>query len=79
MIAVRDGAGEPVVSTDPDLVLPHPRAHLRAFVLRPWVDIEPYAALPGHGWVGDLLRDGPVAADLATLRPRPDLDLERER
>jgi 2-amino-4-hydroxy-6-hydroxymethyldihydropteridine diphosphokinase len=79
VIAVRDGAGEPVVSTDPDLVLPHPRAHLRAFVLRPWVDIEPYAALPGHGWVGDLLRDDPVAADLATLRPRPDLDLERER
>ncbi len=76
VIAVRDGAGEPVISTDPDLVLPHPRAHLRAFVLRPWVDIEPYAALPGHGWVSDLLRAGPAAADLATLRPRPDLDLE---
>jgi 2-amino-4-hydroxy-6-hydroxymethyldihydropteridine diphosphokinase len=78
VIAVRDDAGEPVISTDPDLVLPHPRAHLRAFVLRPWVDIEPYAALPGHGWVSDLLRAGPVAADLATLRPRPDLDLEPE-
>lgn len=78
VIAVRDDAGEPVISTDPDLVLPHPRAHLRAFVLRPWVDIEPYAALPGHGWVSDLLRAEPVAAELSTLRPRPDLDLESE-
>ena len=79
VIAVRDDAGEPVISTDPDLVLPHPRAHLRAFVLRPWVDIEPYAALPGHGWVSDLLRAAPMAADLAALRPRPDLDLEPEQ
>jgi 2-amino-4-hydroxy-6-hydroxymethyldihydropteridine diphosphokinase len=78
VIAVRGDAGEPVVSVEPDLVLPHPRAHLRAFVLRPWIDIEPYAAIPGHGWVSDLLRADPVAGDLAALRPRPDLDLERE-
>jgi 2-amino-4-hydroxy-6-hydroxymethyldihydropteridine diphosphokinase len=75
VIAVRGDGGEPVVSDEPDLVLPHPRAHLRAFVLRPWIDIEPYAALPGHGWVSDLLRAGPVADDLATLRPRTDIDL----
>jgi 2-amino-4-hydroxy-6-hydroxymethyldihydropteridine diphosphokinase len=78
VIVVRDDAGQPVLCDEPDLILPHPRAHLRAFVLRPWIDIEPYAALPGHGWVTDLLRAEPVAGDLAALRPRPDLDLEPE-
>ena len=75
VIAVRGEGGELVISVDPALVLPHPRAHLRGFVLRPWIDIEPYAALPGHGWVSDLLRVEPVAGDLATVRPRPDVDL----
>ncbi len=37
-----------------DLVLPHPRAHERAFVLRPWLDVDPDAALP-QGRVADLL------------------------
>jgi 2-amino-4-hydroxy-6-hydroxymethyldihydropteridine diphosphokinase len=45
-------------------------------VLRPWLDIEPYAQLPGHGWVTDLMRTEPVAADLPGLKPRPDLVLE---
>jgi 2-amino-4-hydroxy-6-hydroxymethyldihydropteridine diphosphokinase len=76
VIAVQNSAGEPIISTDPELTLPHPRAHLRAFVLRPWIDIEPYASLPGHGWVTDLLRTGPVEADLPLLKPRPDLFLE---
>lgn len=44
-----------VRSTDPDLTLPHPRAHERAFVLRPWLDVDPHAVLPGHGRVADLL------------------------
>jgi 2-amino-4-hydroxy-6-hydroxymethyldihydropteridine diphosphokinase len=64
-----------VLSADPELTLPHPRAHQRAFVLRPWLDIAPYAALPGHGWVTDLLGTAAVVGDLADLRPRPDLDL----
>lgn len=34
-----------VVSSDPVLTLPHPRAHLRAFVLVPWLDVEPDATL----------------------------------
>ena len=68
--------GEAVVSTDPELVLPHPRVHERAFVLRPWLDIQPYARLPGHGWVTDLMRTGPVEADLPDVRPRPDLPLD---
>jgi 2-amino-4-hydroxy-6-hydroxymethyldihydropteridine diphosphokinase len=76
VITVTSSEGGPVVSTDPGLTLPHPRAHLRAFVLRPWLDIEPYAQLPGHGWVTDLLRTEAVAADLPGLKPRPDLSLE---
>jgi 2-amino-4-hydroxy-6-hydroxymethyldihydropteridine diphosphokinase len=42
-------------SDDPDLTLPHPRAHERAFVLAPWHDIDPGAVIPGHGTVADLL------------------------
>jgi 2-amino-4-hydroxy-6-hydroxymethyldihydropteridine diphosphokinase len=42
-------------SDDPELTLPHPRAHERAFVLAPWHDADPDAVLPGHGAVADLL------------------------
>ncbi|KOT94566.1 2-amino-4-hydroxy-6-hydroxymethyldihydropteridine pyrophosphokinase [Streptomyces sp. NRRL F-4711] len=60
-----------VVSEDPQLTLPHPRAHERAFVLAPWLDVDPEAALPGQGRVADLLaavtRDG--------VAPRADLEL----
>jgi 2-amino-4-hydroxy-6-hydroxymethyldihydropteridine diphosphokinase len=76
VIAVWDDGGAPVTSDDPDLVLPHPRAHLRAFVLRPWLDIQPYAEIPGHGRVFDLVRVDPVAGDLAGLRARDDISLE---
>jgi 2-amino-4-hydroxy-6-hydroxymethyldihydropteridine diphosphokinase len=68
--------GTPVTSADPVLTLPHPRAHLRAFVLRPWLDIQPYAELPGRGFVFDLVRADPVAADLPGLRARGDISLE---
>ncbi len=44
-----------VVSDDPELILPHPRAHERAFVLVPWSEIEPAAELPGHGPIAALL------------------------
>jgi 2-amino-4-hydroxy-6-hydroxymethyldihydropteridine diphosphokinase len=42
-------------SDDPELTLPHPRAHERAFVLDPWHDVDPEAVLPGYGPVADLL------------------------
>ncbi|WP_199565754.1 2-amino-4-hydroxy-6-hydroxymethyldihydropteridine diphosphokinase [Spongiactinospora rosea] len=46
------------VSDDPELILPHPRAHERAFVLVPWAAADPAGVLPGHG---------PVAALAGTL------------
>lgn len=37
------------------LVLPHPRAHERAFVLAPLADLVPETTLGEHGHIGDLL------------------------
>jgi 2-amino-4-hydroxy-6-hydroxymethyldihydropteridine diphosphokinase len=76
VITVWDDGGRPVLSDDPGLTLPHPRAYLRAFVLRPWLDIQPEAVLPGHGPVAALLATPEVAGDLAGLTARPDLALE---
>ena len=36
------------------LVIPHPRAHQRAFVLVPWAELDSAAVLPGHGKVAEL-------------------------
>ncbi len=55
----------------PGLLVPHPRAHERAFVLAPWLDLDPQAALPGHGLVSDLLS----TVGRAGLRRRDDLPL----
>jgi len=44
-----------VVSDDPELTLPHPRAWERAFVLAPWLDADPEAEIPGQGRVAELL------------------------
>ncbi|MDZ4405746.1 2-amino-4-hydroxy-6-hydroxymethyldihydropteridine diphosphokinase [Prosthecobacter sp.] len=37
-----------VISDDPELILPHPRLHLRRFVLQPLADIRPDLVLPGQ-------------------------------
>jgi 2-amino-4-hydroxy-6-hydroxymethyldihydropteridine diphosphokinase len=76
VIAVWDADDRPVHSDDEELTLPHPRAHLRAFVLRPWLDLQPYGELPGRGRLADLLADPALAADVAALSPRPELALE---
>ncbi|MET2011439.1 2-amino-4-hydroxy-6-hydroxymethyldihydropteridine diphosphokinase [Microbacterium chocolatum] len=39
------------------LLLPHPRAAERDFVLEPWLALDPDAVLPGHGRVDALLAD----------------------
>lgn len=55
-------------SDDPELTVPHPRAHERAFVLAPWHAARPQAQLPGHGPLEALLAR---ATDRGGLRPGP--------
>ena len=44
--AAEAGTGyRPYRSCDPELTLPHPYAHQRAFVLIPWLDVQPEATL----------------------------------
>jgi dihydroneopterin aldolase / 2-amino-4-hydroxy-6-hydroxymethyldihydropteridine diphosphokinase len=68
-----------LVLDGPDLVLPHPRAATRAFVLVPWAALDPGAELPAAGAAGgsrvaDLLAALPAAAT-GGVRPRPDVVL----
>ena len=56
---------------DPDLVVPHPRAAERAFVLMPWLDVEPFAMLPDGRKVADVL----ATLDCSGVRRRDDLEL----
>jgi 2-amino-4-hydroxy-6-hydroxymethyldihydropteridine diphosphokinase len=44
------------------LVLPHPAAHTRGFVLLPWLEIDPLAELPGQGKIADLAK--PVSGEV---------------
>lgn len=48
LIMCHDGADE-VTSRDAGLTLPHPLAHLRAFVLIPWLAVDPDATLTVAG------------------------------
>lgn len=43
------------VMDTPQLTLPHPRMHQRAFVLAPLLEIAPDCQIPGHGAVTTLL------------------------
>ena len=62
LVTCHDGDSE-VIMRDEDLTLPHPFAHQRAFVLVPWLDIDPDAAVT----VGAEVR--PVEKLLAELDP----------
>jgi dihydroneopterin aldolase / 2-amino-4-hydroxy-6-hydroxymethyldihydropteridine diphosphokinase len=71
--------GDPVFDTDvrmdtPTLTLPHPRAHERAFVLVPWLQAEPEAALRVDGKVRRVA-DLVAGLDTSGVRPGPDIDL----
>ncbi|KQY50222.1 MULTISPECIES: 2-amino-4-hydroxy-6-hydroxymethyldihydropteridine diphosphokinase [unclassified Nocardioides] len=59
-------------ANDDFLRLPHPRAKDRAFVLKPWFDLEPDAVLPDAGPVAELLE----AADQSGIKLRDDLALD---
>jgi 2-amino-4-hydroxy-6-hydroxymethyldihydropteridine diphosphokinase len=74
VVQVRGAGGEPVVSTAPELILPHPRAAERAFVLVPWAEADPHAELHGHGRVAELARSLPEP-ERAGVRRRDDLAL----
>ena len=68
VVTVAADDGTPVVSTDPDLTLPHPRAVERAFVLVPWLALDQDAVLPGYGRIADLVAALPPADVAAVVR-----------
>jgi 2-amino-4-hydroxy-6-hydroxymethyldihydropteridine diphosphokinase len=47
--------GDEVIDSEV-LVLPHPRAHERKFVLEPWLEIEPDAYIPVIGEIENILQ-----------------------
>jgi 2-amino-4-hydroxy-6-hydroxymethyldihydropteridine diphosphokinase len=59
------------VAEDEQLVLPHPRAHERGFVLVPWLEIDPEGEIPGKGFVADLIGD----IDTSGIVKREDLEI----
>lgn len=67
-----------VLSSDPDLTLPHPRAHERLFVVLPWLEIDAVGEHPIHGSLARLaveLSAQEVSAtgdSLLTSAPRAD-------
>lgn len=44
-----------VTMDEPELTLPHPRLHERAFALAPLHELDPGLVVPGHGSVRELL------------------------
>jgi len=48
-----------LLSSADELQLPHPRAHVRRFVLEPWHSIEPDAILLTHGKISEILEQLP--------------------
>ncbi|BBY86362.1 2-amino-4-hydroxy-6-hydroxymethyldihydropteridine diphosphokinase [Mycolicibacterium tokaiense] len=72
LVTCRDESGD-VISREDGLTLPHPLAHLRAFVLIPWLAVDPDATLTVTDAVvpvSRLLADLP-AGDRAGVRVTP--------
>lgn len=67
-------AVDELISTDPELTLPHPRAAERAFVLVPWWAADPEAVLPGRGTVLSLIEALP-AGEVEAVQLQPGLEL----
>ncbi len=65
-----------VISEDPLLTLPHPRAAQRAFVLVPLTDVAPDISLAGLSATTEQLLAQCSAEDVAGVRRRSDLRLE---
>ncbi len=59
------------VAEDEQLVLPHPRAHERGFVLVPWLEIDPEGEIPGQGFVADIIGN----VDTGGVAKREDLEI----
>ena len=53
---------------EPGLKIPHPRAHERAFVLEPLLEVWPDAVIPGRGPAADLV--GPAKAGTQSMDSR---------
>lgn len=60
-----------LVQSDPELTLPHPHAHERAFVLVCLDDIDPTIELPGYGSVHALL----AGLDVTGIEPVAQLEV----
>ncbi|MDN5895863.1 MAG: 2-amino-4-hydroxy-6-hydroxymethyldihydropteridine diphosphokinase [Nocardioides sp.] len=67
LIVVGDRRGN-----DDSLRLPHPRAAVRPFVLRPWHDLEPDAVLLDAGPVAEIL----AGLDESGMKRREDIELD---
>ncbi len=63
--------GDRVINGD-IITLPHARAHERAFVLVPWLEVDPAAVLVGHGRVADLVEK----LNISGVRRRDDLSID---
>ncbi|WP_293787958.1 2-amino-4-hydroxy-6-hydroxymethyldihydropteridine diphosphokinase [uncultured Aeromicrobium sp.] len=59
------------IADDEQLTLPHPRAHERAFVLVPWLEVDPEGEIPGKGFIADLVSD----VDTSGVVKREDIEI----
>ena len=67
----RPGTVGEVTSADPELTLPHPRAHERGFVLVPWAQADPGAVLRVPGGEVRPVADVVGEVDTSGVRPGP--------